>query len=343
MNLTRRQTLKTIGSALLGAAAPHITPPALGAETKPTLHVYPDYGWLRGFGIVPSWGANVVEAWRLYDGARFREEVGLAKQVHANCIRLWIEYAAWKLDPDKMTERFLDAVAGIAENGMKVMPCLFNHWHDRKLDYLGTPLAGNWTPHMEYVKTIAKALAKDDRVLIWDLCNEPGSRDRTTLEFQWLTQIAATARECGVQQPITIGTMSGVNITTFAPLVDVLNGHPYGHHRNNLEALITSFTAMSKEEGKPFLVNETFPGAMEDLVRAEVVRFYSEMLSAAGFGWMGWVIREGKAVATRRDLPDGNGINGVGYHPFFTKEGKLRDGLEFLTEPPKLRPPWEKA
>jgi hypothetical protein len=30
-------------------------------------------------------------------------------------------------------------------------------------------------------------------------------------------------------------------------------------------------------------------------------------------------------------------------HPFFTKEGKLRDGLEFLTEAPKLRPPWEKA
>lgn len=343
MNLSRRQTLKTLGCALFGAAASRTVLPALGAETKPTLHAYLDYGWLRGFGIVPSWGGNVVEAWQLYDGGRFREEVALTRQVHANCIRLWIEYAAWKTDPDKMTERFLDAVAGIAENGMKVMPCLFNHWHDRKLDYLGTPLAGDWAPHFEYVKAIAKPLAKDDRVLIWDLCNEPGSRDQSTLEFKWLSQIAATARECGVQQPITIGTMSGVNITTFAPLVDVLNGHPYGHHRNNLEALITSFTAMSKETGKPFLVNETFPGAMDDLVRAEVVRFYSEMLSAAGFGWMGWVIREGKAVATRRDLPDGNGINGVGYHPFFTKEGKLRDGLEFLTEPPKLRPPWEKA
>lgn len=341
-SLSRRRFLRnaaaTVTLPLMGGALP------LRAEaSKPTLHVYPNYGWLRGFGIVPSWGANVVEAWQLYDGARFREEVALAKQVHANCIRLWMEYAAWKLDPDKMTERFLDAVAGIAENGMKVMPCLFNHWHDRKLDYLGTPLAGDWTPHLEYVKAIAKPLAKDDRVLIWDLCNEPGSRDQGTLEFKWLSQIAATARECGVQQPITIGTMSGVNITTFAPLVDVLNGHPYGHHRNNLEALITSFTAMSKEAGKPFIVNETFPGAMDDLVRAEVVRFYSEMLSAAGFGWMGWVIREGKAVATRRDLPDGNGINGVGYHPFFTKEGKLRDGLEFLTEPPKLRPPWEKA
>jgi hypothetical protein len=45
----------------------------------------------------------------------------------------------------------------------------------------------------------------------------------------------------------------------------------------------------------------------------------------------------------RSFLRGGNGIEGGGYHPFFTGEGKLRDGLEFLTEAPKLRPPWEKA
>ena len=341
-HLSRRGFLRGLGAA---AALPLIGHARLAraAESGPTLHVYPGYGWLRGFGMVPSWGATIVEAWQLYDGARFREEVALAKQVHANCIRLWIDYSAWKTDQEKITARFMDAVAGIAENGMKVMPCLFNHWHDRKLDYGGTSMAGDWAPHLEYVKTLAKPLANDDRVMVWDLCNEPGSRDSGTVEFKWLSQIAATIRECGVQQPITIGTMSGVNITTFAPLVDVLNGHPYGHHRNNLETLITSFKEMKEELHKPFLVNETFPGALDDRVRAEVVRFYSEMLSAAGFGWMGWVIREGKAIATTRELHDGNGIEGGGYHPFFTKEGKLRDGLEFLTEPPKLRPPWEKA
>jgi len=46
---------------------------------------------------------------------------------------------------------------------------------------------------------------------------------------------------------------------------------------------------------------------------------------------------------TRRDRYDGNGINGQGFHPFFTKEGKLRGGLDFLTEQPNLRAPWEKT
>jgi hypothetical protein len=64
------------------------------------------------------------------------------------------------------------------------------------------------------------------------------------------------------------------------------------------------------------------------------------LLSAAGFGWMGWALREGKAISTRRDRYDGNGIDGQGFHPFFTKDGQLRPGLDFLTETPTRLPPW---
>src|SRR5262249_14336479 len=103
--------------------------------------------------------------------------------------RLWIEFAAWKIDPGQITEKFFDAVAGVAEHGLKVMPCLFNHWHDRKLDYGGTSAAGDWSAHLDYVRTLVKPLANDHRVLIWDLCNEPGSRDRNTQEFKWLSEI----------------------------------------------------------------------------------------------------------------------------------------------------------
>ena len=154
--------------------------------------------WIQRRAIV---GARIEEAWWLYHPDRMREEVGLARQVHANCIRLWIEFAAWMAEPDKVTANFLDAVKAIADMGMKAMPCLLNRWHDDRFDYGGT---------------------------------------------------------------------------------------------------------------------------------------YTEMLSAAGFGWMGWALREGKAISTCRDRYDANGINGQGFHPFFTKEGKLREGLEFLTEKPTL-------
>ncbi|MGV3659752.1 MAG: cellulase family glycosylhydrolase [Prosthecobacter sp.] len=336
-------------SPALAADPPAVTtelPAAATAWAKPTLHAYDNYGWLRGLGMVPSWAARIEDAWWFYDGARMREEVALARQIHVNCIRLWIEFSAWMRAPDKVTADFMDAVAAIAENGMKVMPCLFNRWHDSKYDYGGTyaeNIRPSWTQPLEYVKAIVTPLAKDDRILLWDLCNEPAARDANTPEYAWLSTVAETVRACGVQQPITIGTMTGSNITTYAPLVDVLCAHPYAHTQADLEKLVASFKTMQQQTGKPMLVNETIPGALDDQVRAEVARFYTEQLSTAGLGWMGWVVREGKAISTRRDRHDGNGINGGGFHPFFTAAGKLRGGLEFLTEEPRMRAPWEKT
>lgn len=315
---------------------------------------YSDYGWLRGFSVVPSWGARLEEAWWDYDGARMREEVALARSVHANCVRLWIEFSAWMAAPEKVTAHFLDAVAAIGEAGMKTMPCLFNRWHDSRFDYGGTYLENlfkDWKPQLEYVRELVTPLAHDDRVLIWDLCNEPQTSaswakemgaDASKKEHDWLAAIARTVRECGAQQPITIGTMVGGNIEAFADLCDVLAGHPYAHDRAGLAKLIEGFTALAQKFGKPFLVNECIPGSLDDAVRAEVARYYAEMLSTAGFGWMGWALREGKAISTRRDRYDANGIKSEGFHPFFTRGGKLRGGLDFLTQKPALRAPWEK-
>ena len=240
-------------------------------------------------------GARIEEAWWLYHPDRMREEVALARHVHANCIRLWIEFSAWMADPDKVTANFLDAVKAIAEAGMKAMPCLLNRWHDDRFDYGGTyteNLLRNWRPHLDYVRSLVAPLVADDRVLLWDLCNEPQAFDLNSevnrQEFAWLKAVAETVRACGARQPITIGTMAGKNIELYAPLMDVLCGHPYAHNRKDLEGLMASFDTMRKSQAKPFVVNECIPGSLNDATRAEVARFYTEMLSAAGFGWMGW-------------------------------------------------------
>jgi len=313
------------------------------------MHRYSDYRWLRGFNIIPSWGARIEDSWWFYDGSRMREEVAPARQVHANCIRLWIEFTAWFRAPDAVTANFMDAVAAIAENGMKVMPCLFNRWHDSQFDYGGTYLENirpGWRPPLDYVKALVTPLANDDCILAWDLCNEPQAADVNSdankSEFAWLSEIAATVRACGARQPILVGTMGGEgHVRTYAPLADVLCAHPYAHTPAELAKQIDMCRQISLDLGKPLLVNETIPGCLDDAKRAEVAKFYTEQLSAAGFGWMGWALREGIAISTRRDRYDNNGINGQGFHPFFTREGKLRGGLEFLTEKPKFRAPWE--
>ncbi|MHB8862027.1 MAG: cellulase family glycosylhydrolase [Pirellulaceae bacterium] len=352
--ISRRQALAVAGAAgigwmaqgALGQSAPGQSMP----ESKPSLHAYASYGWLRGFSIVPSWGARVEEAWWSYDGARMREEVALARQVHANCLRLWIEFSAWMAKPEQVTTNFLDAVAAIDEAGMKVMPCLFNRWHDFSWDYGGTyteHLYRNWQPMVDYVKALVQPLANDPRILVWDLCNEPQAHDLASevnqREFEWLKTIAAAVRQQGARQPITIGTMSGGNIDTFAPLCDVVCAHPYSQSQEALVAQISGYQEQQRHHAKPMLVNECIPGCLDDQRRAECARYYTQLLSAAGFGWMAWALREGKAISTRRDRYDANGLDGQGFHPFFTKEGQLRGGLEFLTEKPALAPPWQQT
>jgi hypothetical protein len=347
-SLPRREVLKLGAAAFLGGLT-GAAQWASGAEPKaPSMHVYPDYAWLRGFSVVPSWGARIEDAWWNYDGSRFREEVAMAKMLHANCIRLWIEFTAWMAYPDKVTERFLDAVKAIDELGMKTMPVLFNRWHDYVWDYGGQyteDLCRCWGAKLEYVRALVKPLASDPRVLIWDLCNEPSAlnlNEESKREFEFLRQVAATVRESGAQQPITIGTVFATNIDVFAPLCDVLCAHPYPHTADQLKCEIESLRAVRKKHGKVMLVNECIPGCLDDQRRADVAKFYTRMLSEAGFGWMGWALREGKAVSTRRDRYDGNGLDNQGFHPFFTSKGKLRGGLDFLCEKPKTLPPWNR-
>ncbi|HEY3328891.1 MAG TPA: cellulase family glycosylhydrolase [Capsulimonadaceae bacterium] len=311
------------------------------------MHNYSDYGWLRGFSIVPSWGARIEDAWWNYDPHRFRDEIAPAVQFHANTLRVWIEFTAWMADPDGVTAAFQDAVAAIDEAGMKTMPCLFNRWHDSRYDYGGTymeTLHRDLTPHFDYVEALVAPLADDDRILIWDLCNEPGASSPTdsaaAAEIWWMAAIRDIVLRSGAKQPITIGTMSGRNIEAFAPMSDVLCCHPYLGDPADLDKAIAHAHRLRTIWRKPMLCNETGMGAADDLERAEYLKWTLPMLADAGIGWMGWALRPGKAISTRRDRVDGNGLHGFGYHPWVDEGGAPRKGLEWLCEKPERLAPW---
>ena len=285
------------------------------------LHSYSDYRWLRGFNIIPSWGARIEEAWWNYDGDRFREEAALAVPTHANCIRLWIEFSAWMADPDKAQADFMDAVTAIGELGMTTMPCLFNRWHDGDYDYGGTYVEDfyrNMGPKIDYIRAIVEPLIDDERILLWDLCNEPQVHRLddpiAALELSWMAQIADAVRQTGVRQPITIGThQAGRNMDIYAPFCDVMCCHAYGKTREEQTQMLEVCAQVQQRHRKPMMSNETVPGSVSDDKRADCARWTIELMENAGYGWMGWGMREGKAISTRRDRMDGNGIGRTGF------------------------------
>lgn len=345
---TRRSFLYNSSVYVVGASSF-----GLGELSEELLHQYDHYGWLRGFNMVPSWGARIEDAWWFYDSAKMREEVALARTLHANTIRLWIEYSAWIRDPVKITDFFLDAVAIIHESGMKTMPCLFNRWHQASYDYGGTYLDNlyrGWEHHFPYIRSLVEPLAHDNRILLWDLCNEPQATspyakemtdDCRKIEYEWLASIADEMRNIGVLQPITVGTMRLDDVKMYEPICDVLCAHPYALTKEALIDTVTDLSALQKAIGKPLIVNECMPGSLDDMLRADIVRFTAEILSEARFGWMGWALKSGLAVSTRVDRVSGPSPNNDGYYPFFTSDNRLRSGLEFLMESPENKAPWE--
>jgi len=99
------------------SAAPAPSAPALPemprpAFPRPTLHVYDTYAWLRGFNCIPSWGARIEDAWWFYDATKMREELALARSVHANAICLWIEFTAWFLVNECVPGSDVDEIRG---------------------------------------------------------------------------------------------------------------------------------------------------------------------------------------------------------------------------------------
>jgi hypothetical protein len=99
---------------------------------------------------------------------------------------------------------------------------------------------------------------------------------------------------------------------------------------------------VQKKHHKPMMSNETIAGCLDDQKRAKCACWSIRMMEDAGYGWMGWGMREGKAVSTRRDRYDNNGIDQQGFHSWFNANGSLRAGLDFLRKTPRYIAPWER-
>ncbi len=161
-------------------------------------------------------------------------------------------------------------------------------------------------------------------------------------EFAWLKAVAETVRACGARQPITIGTMAGKNIelarrswTCSAAIRMPITARILKDSWPASTRCGRAGQAVRGERVHPRKPQRRHPGGGGTILHGDAL--------GGGFRLDGVGVREGKAISTRRDRYDANGINGQGFHPFFTQRRKTRHGLEFLTEKPKQLPPWERT
>ena len=202
---------------------------------------YAKQPWLVGADYIPSNAINELEMFQAatFDPAINERELGLAESIGMNTVRVFLQDQLWQQDPDGFRGRLNLFLSIAAKHHIRPLLVLFDScWEtDPHLGPQHPPIPGihnsGWVqspgkvrlmdPSAEaqlkaYVIEIVGAFANDDRVLGWDIWNEPdnGGGDKAAdvpakvrRVNQLLPKAFEWARSAHPTQPLTSGVWLG--------------------------------------------------------------------------------------------------------------------------------------
>jgi hypothetical protein len=195
--------------------------------------------WLVGCNFAPSTAINQLEMWQgeTFDPETIDRELGWAKSIGLNTVRVFLHELPWQADREAFFERVDEFLEISARHGIRPMIVLFDGVWDpdpqsgpQRRPRTGVHNSG-WVqspgrvvladPKKQdalkpYVTDVIKRYANDKRVLAWDLFNEPDNPNSNSygpLELKNKDEVAARlirltfewARAVGPSQPLTVG------------------------------------------------------------------------------------------------------------------------------------------
>ena len=204
---------------------------------------YAQQGWLVGANFMPSSAINQLEMWQAatFDTVTINRELGWAQSLGMNTMRVFLHDLLYEQDSIGFFNR-VDIFLKIAQrHQIKPMLVLFDSCWD-PFPKLGTQRApkphvhnSGWVqspgqyalkdstqyPRLErYVKGTVKRFANDNRILIWDIWNEPDNMtgpsyeklelpNKVALVLPLLQKSFVWARAAHPSQPLTSGVWVG--------------------------------------------------------------------------------------------------------------------------------------
>jgi len=265
MNL---KIILTIGAVILESAMAFGQMRARWSEQQAN-DWYAKQPWLVGANFIPSDAINQLEMFQAatFNPALNDKELGLGESIGMNTMRVFLQDQLWQQDPEGFKKR-LDIFLSIAsKHHIKPLLVLFDScWEtDPRLGPQHPPIPGihnsGWVqspgkrelldpayePKLKaYVVGVVGAFATDDRILGWDVWNEPdnGGGDKASdvpakvrRVNELLPKAFAWARSANPSQPLTSGVWTGdwsdpskESVTTKIQLSesDVISFHNYG-------------------------------------------------------------------------------------------------------------------
>jgi len=199
--------------------------------------------WLVGANYIPANAINELEMWQAatFDPNEIDKELGWAEGIGMHTMRVFLHDLLWAQDSAGFKQRIDQFLRIAAKHKIRPVLVLFDSCWDPnpKLGKQPAPRPGihnsGWVqspgakaladpaqyPRLEaYVKGVIAAFANDDRVLAWDIWNEPDNTNDSSygkleppnkiqLVLKLLPKAYAWAREARPSQPLTSGVWQG--------------------------------------------------------------------------------------------------------------------------------------
>jgi hypothetical protein len=189
---------------------------------------YKKQGWVRGCNYQPSTAINQLEMFQAatFDAQTIDKELGWAEELGLNAMRVYLHHVAWTSDQTGFKKR-LDQYLQIAnKHGVKTILVFFDDcWNDEyRPGKQPDPKPGvhnsGWVrdpgsmllshpdslPVLErYVKDVMTTFKNDNRILLWDLYNEPGNSGYLSKSLPLLKAVFGWARQVNPSQPVSAG------------------------------------------------------------------------------------------------------------------------------------------
>lgn len=295
--------------------------------------------WLRGSNFNPSTAINQLETWQAetFDPETIDRELGWAEDIGMNCMRVYLHHLAWEVDKESFKDRMREYLSIADKHGISTIFVFFDDcWNPTyKAGKQPDPRPGvhnsGWVrdpgdllfesdsllPVLEaYMKDVLTTFKEDERIVLWDLYNEPGNSGYGNKSMPLLESAFAWAREVNPAQPLSVGVWSqGLQDFNKFQLEnsDIITYHNYSNEIDH-QAAIDSL----KKLNRPMICTEY-------MARKNNSRFANIMpiLKEQNIGAINWGLVEGKSntkYAWGEPIPDGSDPE-LWFHEIFRKDG----------------------
>lgn len=309
------------------------------------------YGWFAGSNFIPSTAINQLEMWQseTFDPVTIDHELGMAENLGFNAMRVFLHHLVWKNDPEGFKNRMDEYLKISTAHKIYTIFVFFDDcWNPSpKIGKQPEPKPGihnsGWMqdpgqkessdttlfPELEkYVKDILSRFASDERIVLWDLYNEPANSGKDETSLPLLKKVFQWAREVNINQPVSAGYWHQ-KLTKYNEFQlensDIISYHNYGDSLNHKKLIDTLKTL-----GRPIVCTEYMARKRESTFKTILPLLKRDTICAINWGF---VSGKTNTIYAWDDKTHTDGSEPeLWFHDIYRKNGTPFDGkeIEFL-------------